>query len=60
MGLGFEEGDCGVVVRGGVGRVDAEVTLEARDGSVFFLFLLVTWGWGCGCGCGLEERGEEY
>lgn len=54
MGLGFEEGDCGVVVRGGVGRVDAEVALEAGDGSVFLLLLFVT----LGCRCGEEERGE--
>lgn len=50
MGLGFEEGDCGGVVWGWVGRVYAEVLLEARDGSVFF----------GDCGYGVEEsEGDE-
>ena len=38
LGLGFEEEDHGGVVWGRVGRVDTEVTLEARDGSVFLCF----------------------
>lgn len=51
LGLGFEEGDRGGVVRGWVGCVNAEVALEVRDGSVLFFEERLL-----GCGCGEEER----
>ena len=48
----------GGVVWGRVGRVDTEVTLEARDGSVFLCFEEEFVLLGC-CGCEVGKKENE-